>query len=109
VLYVIASERDGFSPSSGFAANGFVAHSPGGYSLVAAVVLTATFLFIVLGATDERAPKGFAAIAIRPRTHLARAAGRGVAVGIAYRMLAEPRPDVRGVSRVVVATSFTVE
>ena len=68
VLYVIASGRDGFSLAGGFAANGFGDHSPGGYSLVAALVtetvLTAMFLFIILGATDERAPAGFAPIAI---------------------------------------------
>ena len=68
VLYVIASGKEGFSLSGGFAANGFGAHSPGGYSLVAGlvseVVLTAMFLFIILGATDERAPKGFAPMAI---------------------------------------------
>jgi aquaporin Z len=67
VLYVIASGREGFSLASGFAANGFGAHSPGGYSLVAdlvsEMVLTAMFLFIILGATDERAPKGFAVVA----------------------------------------------
>jgi aquaporin Z len=68
VLYVIASGKEGFSLSGGFAANGFGAHSPGGYSLVAGlvseVVLTAMFLFIILGATDGRAPEGFAPIAI---------------------------------------------
>ena len=68
VLYVIASGKEGFSLSNGFAANGFGAHSPGGYSLAAGlvseVVLTAMFLFIILGATDGRAPKGFAPIAI---------------------------------------------
>jgi aquaporin Z len=68
VLYVIASGKEGFSLSGGFAANGFGAHSPGGYSLVAGLVsemvLTAMFLFIILGATDAQAPKGFAPIAI---------------------------------------------
>jgi aquaporin Z len=68
VLYVIASGKAGFDLSAGFAANGFDAHSPGGYSLsasaLAEVVLTATFLFIILGATDVRAPSGFAPIAI---------------------------------------------
>ena len=68
VLYVIASGKEGFSLAGGFAANGFGAHSPGGYSLlagaVAEVVLTAMFLFIILGATDARAPSGFAPIAI---------------------------------------------
>jgi aquaporin Z len=68
VLYVIASGREGFSLAGGFAANGFGAHSPGGYSLaacaVAEVVLTAMFLVVILGATDARAPAGFAPIAI---------------------------------------------
>ncbi len=68
VLYVIASGADGFSLSGGFASNGFGEHSPGGYSLTAAlvaeVVLTFFFLLIILGATDGRAPAGFAPIAI---------------------------------------------
>jgi len=68
VLYVIASGRPGFSLDGGLAANGFGAHSPGGYSLAAAllteIVLTMMFLFIILGATDDRAPRGFAPIAI---------------------------------------------
>jgi aquaporin Z len=68
VLYVIASGAPGFSLEAGFASNGFGAHSPGGYSMLAAlvaeVVLTFMFLFIILGATDERAPAGFAPIAI---------------------------------------------
>ncbi len=68
VLYIIASGKDGFSLAGGFASNGYGAHSPGGYSLlacfVAEVVLTAFFLLIILGSTDERAPKGFAPIAI---------------------------------------------
>jgi aquaporin Z len=68
VLYVIASGKEGFSPSGGFAANGYAEHSPGGYSLVAClvaeVVLTFMFLLIILGATDRRAPQGFAPIAI---------------------------------------------
>ena len=68
VLYVIASGKEGFSLSGGFAANGYGAHSPGGYSLTAAlvaeVVLTFMFLMIILGATDKRAPAGFAPIAI---------------------------------------------
>ena len=69
VLWVVASGVDGFSASeSGFATNGYGDHSPGGYSLVAVlvveVVLTAFFLYIILGATDTRAPKGFAPIAI---------------------------------------------
>ena len=67
VLYVIASGKAGFE-IGGFASNGYGEHSPGGYSmlsaLVAEVVLTFMFLFIILGATDERAPKGFAPISI---------------------------------------------
>ena len=67
VLYAIASGKPGFT-LGGFAANGFGDHSPGGYSMVAAlvaeVVLTFMFLMIILGATDERAPKGFAPIPI---------------------------------------------
>jgi len=68
VLYVIASGKAGFDVTAGFASNGYGAHSPGGYSLAAAlvceVVMTAMFLVVILGATDERAPKGFAPIAI---------------------------------------------
>jgi aquaporin Z len=68
VLYVIASGTAGFDPSSGFASNGYGEHSPGGYGLGAAlvseVVLTFMFLMIILGATDRRAPAGFAPIAI---------------------------------------------
>jgi aquaporin Z len=68
VLYVIASGAAGFDVAKGFASNGYGAHSPGGYSLLAAfvteVVMTAFFLIIILGATDKRAPAGFAPIAI---------------------------------------------
>jgi len=69
VLYVIASGQADWSASeTGFAANGYGAHSPGGFTmlsaLVAEVVLTAMFLIVILGATDVRAPKGFAPIAI---------------------------------------------
>jgi aquaporin Z len=68
VLYVIASGRAGFDLSGGFAANGYAEHSPGGYSLSAAltaeVVLTFMFLFVIHGATDKRAPAGLAPIAI---------------------------------------------
>ena len=69
VLYLIASGKAGFdATASGFASNGYGEHSPNGYNLVSAlvaeVVLTAFFLIIILGATDERAPKGFAPIAI---------------------------------------------
>jgi aquaporin Z len=68
VLYVIASGQANFSLTGGFASNGYGVHSPGGYSLlacfVAEVVLTMFFLLIIMGATDHRAPDGFAAIAI---------------------------------------------
>ena len=68
VLYLIASGKAGFDVSSGFASNGYGEHSPGGYSMVAAlvseVVMTMMFLLIILGATDKRAPQGFAPIAI---------------------------------------------
>lgn len=68
VLYMIASGKAGFSLDSGFASNGYGAHSPGGYSLLAAfvaeLVLTFLFLMVILGATDKRAPQGFAPIAI---------------------------------------------
>jgi aquaporin Z len=68
VLYVIASGKAGFDVSAGFASNGYGAHSPGGYSLQAALVcelvMTAFFLIVILGATDKRAPAGFAPIAI---------------------------------------------
>jgi aquaporin Z len=68
VLYVIASGKSGFDLSAGFASYGYAEHSPGGYSLIAClvaeVVLTMFFLLIILGATDRRAPQGFAPIAI---------------------------------------------
>jgi aquaporin Z len=68
VLYVIASGKAGFSLAGGFASNGYAEHSPGGYSmvacLVAEIVLTFMFLMIIQGATDRRAPQGFAPIAI---------------------------------------------
>ena len=68
VLYFIASGKPGFDLSGGLASNGFGEHSPGGYSLAAGfvteVVMTFMFLMIILGSTDERAPKGFAPIAI---------------------------------------------
>lgn len=68
VLYVIASGAPGFDVSKGFASNGYGAHSPGGYSLLAAlvteVVMTMFFLLIILGATEKRAAPGFAPIAI---------------------------------------------
>ena len=68
VLFVIASGKAGFDVSAGFAANGYGAHSPGGYSLLAAlvceIVMTAVFLVVIMGATDSRAPQRFAGIAI---------------------------------------------
>jgi len=68
ILYVIASGAPSFDITGGFATNGFGAHSPGGYTMTAAivceVVMTAMFLMVILGATDKRAPKGFAPIAI---------------------------------------------
>jgi aquaporin Z len=68
ILYLIASGADGFSLAGGFASNGYGAHSPGGYSLLAAliceIVMTMMFLIVILGATDKRAPAGFAPIAI---------------------------------------------
>jgi aquaporin Z len=68
ILYMIASGKVGFDLAAGFASNGYGEHSPGGYSLGAAllaeVVLTFMFLMIILGATDPRAPAGFAPIAI---------------------------------------------
>ena len=68
VLYVIASGAPGFEVAKSFASNGYGAHSPGGYSLTAAlvteVVMTMFFLLVILGATDKRAPAGFAPLAI---------------------------------------------
>jgi len=68
VLYIIASGKAGFDVSRGFAANGYGAHSIGGYSLLAGlvteIVMTMMFLIIILGATDKRAPQGFAPLAI---------------------------------------------
>ena len=68
ILYIIASGRPEFNVSAGFAANGYGAHSPGGYTLlsglVTEVVMTMMFLLIILGATDKRAPQGLAPIAI---------------------------------------------
>jgi aquaporin Z len=68
VLYVIASGKAGFNVADGFASNGYGAHSPGGYSLLACLVsemvLTFMFLMIILGATDKRAPQGLAPLAI---------------------------------------------
>jgi len=68
VLYLIASGKAGFNVANGFAANGYGAHSLGGYSLLAGlvceIVMTMMFLLIILGATDKRAPQGFAPLAI---------------------------------------------
>ncbi|RVU42001.1 aquaporin Z [Rheinheimera riviphila] len=68
VLYLIASGKAGFEVSAGFASNGFGEHSPGGYSMQAAliceVVMTMMFLVVILGATDKRAPQGMAPVAI---------------------------------------------
>ncbi len=68
ILYLIASGKAGFDVNAGFASNGYGEHSPGGYSLTAAAlaefVMTFFFLMVILGATDERAPSGFAPIAI---------------------------------------------
>jgi len=68
VLYVIASGVAGFSAADGFGANGYGEHSPGGYSLAAAAVcefvMTLFFVLVIMGATDERAPKGLAPLAI---------------------------------------------
>jgi aquaporin Z len=68
VLFLIASGKAGFDVSAGFASNGYGAHSPGGYSMIAAViteiVMTMMFLLVILGSTDGRAPQGFAPIAI---------------------------------------------
>ncbi|MFT5232319.1 MAG: aquaporin Z [Candidatus Krumholzibacteriia bacterium] len=68
VLFVIASGQAGFDVTAGFASNGYGDHSPGGYTMVSAlvceIVMTFMFLLVILGATDARAPKGFAPIAI---------------------------------------------
>ncbi len=68
ILYVIASGQAGFDVTAGFASNGYAEHSPGGYSMTAAlvteIVMTFMFLIIILGATDKRAPQGFAPIGI---------------------------------------------
>ncbi|HNT28694.1 MAG TPA: aquaporin Z [bacterium] len=68
VLYLIATGKAGFDLAGGFASNGYGEHSPGGYSLLAAliteIVMTMMFLLIIMGATDKRAPQGFAPIAI---------------------------------------------
>ncbi len=68
ILFLIASGKEGFDVTSGFASNGYGEHSPGGYSLLASliteIVMTMMFLLVILGATDKRAPAGLAPIAI---------------------------------------------
>jgi len=68
VLFLIATGKAGFDLAGGFASNGYGEHSPGGYSLIACliseIVMTFMFLFVIMGATDKRAPQGFAPIAI---------------------------------------------
>ena len=68
ILYLIASGHDGLNAAAGFASNGFGEHSPGGYTMVSAlvieIVMTFAFLFVILGSTHGRAPAGFAPIAI---------------------------------------------
>lgn len=68
ILYLIASGKAGFDLSGGFASNGYGEHSPGGYSLLACliceIIMTMMFLFVIMGATDKKAPQGFAPIAI---------------------------------------------
>lgn len=68
VLYLIATGKVGFDVSAGFAANGYNEHSPGGYSMMSAliteIVMTMMFLFVILGVTGKHAPKGFAPVAI---------------------------------------------
>ncbi len=68
VLFIIASGKSGFDVTAGFASNGYAEHSPGGYSMIAAlvteIVLTMMFLLIIMGSTDKRAPQGFAPVAI---------------------------------------------
>ena len=73
VVYVIAKGKEGFTATGNMAANGFGNHSPGGYSLcaviVAEIVLTGVFLLVILGSTDDRAPKGFRRAGHRPHPH----------------------------------------
>ena len=68
ILYLIASGKAGFDLAGGFASNGYAEHSPGGYSMMAAliteIVMTMMFLFIIMGATDKKAPAGMAPLAI---------------------------------------------
>jgi aquaporin Z len=96
VLFVIASGKAGFSTAGGFASNGFGEHSPGGYSmgacLIAEVVLTFFFLMIILGATDKRAPAGFAPLPIGLALTLIHL------IGIPVTNLSVPRPQNSWVS-----------
>ncbi len=68
LLYLIASGRAGFDAAAGFASNGYAEHSPGGYSMQSAlimeIIMTMVFVFVILGASDKRAPKGFLPIAM---------------------------------------------
>lgn len=68
IIYLIASGQDGWSAAGNMAANGYGEHSPGGYTmtavLIAEVVLTGIFMLVILGSTDDRAPKGFAGLSI---------------------------------------------
>jgi aquaporin Z len=96
VLYGIASGKAGFSTAGGFASNGFGDHSPGGYTVAAAflieVVLTFVFLIVIMGATDGRAPAGFAPIAIGlclTLIHL-------ISIPVDYTWHGEAKPDIVG-------------
>jgi aquaporin Z len=98
VLYVIASGKAGFDAGSGFAANGYDAYSPGGYSLVAALVAelicTFFFLIVILGATNKRAPQALAGVAIGlalTLIHLVTIPVTNTLAGVAYGFLAEER------------------
>ncbi|WP_396917634.1 aquaporin Z [Mycolicibacterium sp.] len=68
VIYIVAKGKEGWTATGNMAANGYGEHSPGGFSLasvlIAEIVLTAVFLLVILGSTDDRAPKGFAGLAI---------------------------------------------
>ena len=101
VLYLIASGAPGFDVSKGFASNGYGAHSPGGYGLTAAlvceVVMTAMFLLVILGATDERAPAGFAPIAITGHWTAAETPQIRSAIRIGTAQLQAPAPSAPGI------------
>src|SRR3546814_18504193 len=90
VLYLVASGKTGFDLAGGFAANGYGAHSPGGYSMLSAlvieIVLTFGFLIVILGATDGRAPAGFAPLAIGLALHDRKGVvvGRGGSVSLKF-------------------------